>query len=330
MRKVHQRRIAAPAARIGPLLDRLGGPDDPLWPAPAWVPMRLDRRLAVGSQGGHGEVRYHVVEHEPGERVRFRFEPEVGLDGWHELRIEPAGAGWCVVTHEIQARPRGVVRLLWPAAVRWMHDAVVEDLLDNAELIGTGEVCRPARWAPHVRLLRRAFERSVREVPVPAGAALLAEVGAGREWPLADAWQAPLPEHVTDDPRAWHRAIFRTVPAWVGVALVLRNALVPVLGIDQGDASSFDIAAADEREVLVSTPERHLDFHASILVEERSVTLSTLARPHNAAGRLYLTVVRRIHPVVVSTMLRRALADLADLAPSAGEREVARRHTSPA
>ena len=328
MRNVHRRRLAAPAARIGPLLDRLGGPDDPLWPAPAWVPMRLDRPLTVGARGGHGEVRYHVTLHEPGRRVRFRFESEVGLDGWHELRIEPDGADACVLTHEVRARPAGGMRALWPLAVRWMHDAVLEDLLDNAELITTGSVSRPARWTPYVRLLRSAFERSVREVPVPQAAALLRQAGAGQHWSLADAWQVPRPDHVTRDPHDWHRAIFRRVPPWVVTALVSRDLLVPLVGIERGGRSSFDVAAASDTEVLVSTPAAHLDFHASVLVEEQAVTLSTLARAHHARGRFYLAIVRVVHPVVIRSMLRRALADLSERAPSAGERELARRHTA--
>lgn len=334
MRNLHRRRLAAPVDEMGGLLDRLAGPDDPLWPAPAWVPMRLERGLAVGSAGGHGEVRYAVEEYDVGRRVRFRFAPGVGLDGWHELRVQAAGAGACVLTHEIQARPVGLMVLLWPLAVRPLHDAVLEDLLDNAELVLAGRIATQARWSPWVRLLRGAFERSVRASEVPTEATLVRSVagdGAGAtspEWWLADAWQVPLPEHVTTDPADWHRAIFRRVPLWVGAALVLRNLLAPVVGIRQGDSSSFDVAASSDDEVLVSTSEAHLDFHASVHVGDGAVTLSTLARPHNTAGRLYLAVVRRIHPVVVRAMLLRALADLAEQAPRAGARELARRRAS--
>ena len=35
-----------------------------------------------------------------------------------------------------------------------VHDAVVEDLLDNAEREATGSVSRPASWSPRVRVLR--------------------------------------------------------------------------------------------------------------------------------------------------------------------------------
>ena len=49
VRNVHERVVAAPVAVVGPLLDRIGGPDDALWPAPAWAPMVLDRPVALGA-----------------------------------------------------------------------------------------------------------------------------------------------------------------------------------------------------------------------------------------------------------------------------------------
>jgi hypothetical protein len=70
VRNVHERLVPAPLIEVGPLLDRLGGPDDVLWPSPAWVPMLLDGPLAVGVAGGHGPIRYRVTAYEPGRRDR--------------------------------------------------------------------------------------------------------------------------------------------------------------------------------------------------------------------------------------------------------------------
>ena len=47
------------------------------------------------------------------------------------------------------------MRLMFSAVVEPLHDAVVEDLLDNAEREATGSVARPASWSPRVRVLRR-------------------------------------------------------------------------------------------------------------------------------------------------------------------------------
>ena len=44
---------------------------------------------------------------------------------------------------------------MFPAAVEPLHDAVIEDLFDNAERETPGTVIRPATWSPRVRVLRR-------------------------------------------------------------------------------------------------------------------------------------------------------------------------------
>ena len=41
------------------------------------------------------------------------------------------------------------------APIDTLHDAVVEDLFDNAEREATGTVVRPAAWSSRVRVLRR-------------------------------------------------------------------------------------------------------------------------------------------------------------------------------
>jgi len=167
MRNVHERAIAAAATDVGALLDLLGSERDELWPAPAWPPMRLDRPLSVGADGGHDAIRYVVSAYEPGRRVEFRFHPVTGLDGFHALEIEPIDRESCTLRHVLAGQARGRMRLLMPLAVRWLHDAVVEDLLDNAERATTGSVARPYRHSRWVRLLRWLAARRQRAVRSP-------------------------------------------------------------------------------------------------------------------------------------------------------------------
>jgi hypothetical protein len=315
MRNVHERALPVPAERVGALLDRLASPEDALWPAPAWPPMRFDRPLAVGADGGHGPIRYHVAEYEAGRRVRFVTAPGSGLVGYHEFTVEPDGAERCVLRHVIEGEARGLTALAWPLAVRWLHDAVVEDLLDNAELAVTGAVARPAVWSPWVRLLRARMAPGARAVPVPA-AARLARAAFPRT-DFEDAWQVPLVAGVTRDPADWADATFRDAPAWVTGLLGLRNALVGLVGIARGDRSSFATVARTDHELLLGTDAGHLDFRASLLVGDETVTLSTVTIVHNARGRLYLLPVRLIHPAVVRGMLTRAARRLAEHAPPA-------------
>lgn len=325
VRNVHERIIDAPATTVGALLDRLGGDDDVLWPAPAWVPLRLDRPLEVGADGGHGPIRYWVSEYEPGVRVRFTFHPEVGLDGYHEAVVEPLGPGRCRLRHVLAGTPHGHMRVLWPTVVRWLHDAVLEDLLDNAQEAATGRLDRPAKWTPWVRAWR-AFEfPRPRAVPVPQEAGLARS--AFDRIDFADAFQVPLLPGVTADPQVWAQTVFRGAPPWVAALLRLRNALVGLVGIERGDRSAFDmveVARPDDGsgggEALLGTDAGHLDFRASVLVDttSRTVTLTTVTRIHNGRGRLYMTIVRRLHPPVVRAMLRRAMRRLAVRPPAAG------------
>jgi hypothetical protein len=307
VRNVHERRVAAPVGELGPLLDRLGGPEDALWPSPAWAPMVLDGPVAVGASGGHGEIRYRVVAHEPGRRVEFAFDLAIGVRGRHVFSIEPDGGSGSVLRHVAEGRLGWPMVLLWPLAVRWLHDALVEDLLDRAErAAGTGPAA-PARWSPWVRLLR-LFDTAdirVREVPVlvPPGGLL---DGALPRVDFADAFAVPARPGTPDDPQAWADAVFRDPPAWVAALMGLRQALVGLVGIRRGDASAFATRARTADEVLLGTDDGHLDFRATVRREPDRVVLTTAVRLRNRRGRAYFAVVRPIHPVVVRGMLARA------------------------
>lgn len=157
---VHERTIAAPSATVGALLDRVSSDSDPLWPAPSWPPIRFDRPLSVGADGGHGPIRYQVTEYEPGRRIRFEFDPASGIEGHHELTVEPSASDRCVMRHELEGAARGAALLKWTCVIRWLHDALIEDLFDNAEQVATGEVVHPARWSLWVRLLRPVVARA--------------------------------------------------------------------------------------------------------------------------------------------------------------------------
>lgn len=155
IRNVHDRELAVPAEEAGALLDTMGGPGDALWPVPAWPAMCLDRPLRVGSAGGHGPIRYRVTGYLPGRMLECTFDPGIGLIGTHTLTVEPLGPGSCRLRHELRGRLSGTGRLTWPLAIRWLHDALLEDLLDRAERRLGGRPARPAHWSPWVRLLNR-------------------------------------------------------------------------------------------------------------------------------------------------------------------------------
>ncbi|MEU0005749.1 DUF2867 domain-containing protein [Streptomyces sp. NPDC006314] len=289
IRNVHERTIEAPAQVVGALLDRLSSADDPVWPAPAWSPMRFDRPLGVGADGGHGFIRYRVTAYEPGRRARFDFTPP--MSGHHECVIEPVGRERCRLRHTLELERRGPMVLCWALAVRWMHDTVIEELFDNVERAATGTAGSPVRWSPWVRLLHRLMWERAAACDLPAGARL-ARVAFERTH-YSDAWRMTMRPGMPRDPESWRG--------------VLRGASFPVVGREGG-------------EVLLGEDAGHLDFRASILVDDRQVTLSTVVRIHNWRGRLYWAVVKRVHPFMARTMLRRIHRRLALTAPSAAER----------
>ncbi len=312
-RNVHERLVAAPIERVGPLLDRLGGPDDVLWPAPAWEPMVLDGPVAVGAAGGHGPIRYHVTGYEPGRKVEFAFAPGQGLDGGHTFSAEPAGPGRTLLRHVVDCRVSGVMALAWPLAIRWAHDAVVEELLDNAERAVGNEPARPARRSPWVRLLRaletpRATATAVPDTPLLAAA--LPRV----DW--ADAHAVPTAGGMPQDPQVWADAVFRDPPRWVAAALGMRDLLVGLVGIRRSGPGAFATLARGVDEVLLGTDERHLDFRASVRREADRVVLSTVVQLHNRRGRAYFVLVRRVHPMIVRAMLNRAARRLSGSSPT--------------
>jgi hypothetical protein len=156
VRNVHRRTIGSPE-RLGAMLDALASQDDRLWPGDRWPRLRLDGPMGVGARGGHGPVRYYVELYEPSRRVRFRFERPRGFDGTHEFCVVADGEGPAQVVHLLEARMTGAARLSWPLVFRPLHDALIEDALDNAERQVTGQLQRPARWSIFVRALRQVL-----------------------------------------------------------------------------------------------------------------------------------------------------------------------------
>jgi Protein of unknown function (DUF3995) len=180
-RRVHARELPVSAEQLGRLIDGLGGEDDRLWPTQRWptTPFELDGPLAVGTTGRQGQLRQLVDEYEPGRQLVFRFAPGLGLAGTHGVAVEPLGADRSRLTHTLQCRVEPKMLPLFPILIR-QHDALVEDLLDRAELATTGRVARPAHWPASVRIANAAELRVTRWLGKrpPADPADAREIGA--------------------------------------------------------------------------------------------------------------------------------------------------------
>jgi hypothetical protein len=125
--------------------------------------MRFDRPLGKGAKGGHGRVYYSVAEYVPGVSIRFDFDPGRGLSrgivGHHRFEVFPEGSDGARLRHTVEAKCWGKNWMRWFFVIRPMHNAVLEDALDCAEMALTGQVKKPSRWSLYVRLLRWASEK---------------------------------------------------------------------------------------------------------------------------------------------------------------------------
>ena len=152
---VHERVLDASPEAAGALLESLSSRDDRLWPTRRWPPMRLDRGLEPGSDGGHGPVRYAVARHEPGRLVAFAFTSAFPIAGEHRYEVMPGPEGrGTLLRHVLEGRARSWLRLGWPLCFRWLHDGLIEDSLDRAEAELAGVAWQPRPLSARVRALR--------------------------------------------------------------------------------------------------------------------------------------------------------------------------------
>jgi len=152
MSNFHERMIAAPAARVGALLDTLASADDRFWPHEKWFALRLDRPLAVGARRDDGPRPQTVSSYTPGRQIRFEF--NAPRNGFHEFVLEEAGDGGCLLRHTLRAKMTAQTALTWFLAIRPVHDALIEDLFDKVEG-QVSDVAHPQVWSGRVKWLRQ-------------------------------------------------------------------------------------------------------------------------------------------------------------------------------
>lgn len=311
MLNVHTRAIDAPPRAVGELLETLGSEHDAFWRHRLGFPVELDRGLEVGSRGGHEDVRYHVVEHEPGRRVVFRFEPPTGLEGTHAFEVLDGPDGTALLRHTLAARPTGAMRLLVPLVVEAVHDLVAEDVLDHVERTLTGRAHRVQRPPLRALALARFGARRPVELTAPPRDGLL--VGALARVDAGERFATPLRPGDSRDVDVWRGALLGS-PWWMRVLVRLRDRLGRLVGLEPsgGGTEPFPELARTDSEILLGLDDRHLDFRVSVRVEDTAASISTVVLIHNAFGRAYWSVVRWFHPVLVRATVRRVRSPLGD------------------
>ena len=110
------------------------------------------------------------------------------------------------------------------------------------------------------------------------------------------------------------KQVFDCWPLWIKRLLDLRNWMVSHFGLihEAPHASSlgtmFPIISETPDKVVLGLDDRHLDFRIVIKHNQAdsSVSMTTLVKPHNVWGRIYLAIVKPFHRLVVPTMLSKA------------------------
>lgn len=130
---IHKRHILQPKKKVSELFKTLATKNDLVWPCENWPAIRFKDGLNVGNHGGHGRVRYTIVEFEEGEFIKFRFTEPKGFKGTHELKISKLSESKTEISHEIRMKTSLKASLLWVFVIRWLHDALIEEAFDKVE-----------------------------------------------------------------------------------------------------------------------------------------------------------------------------------------------------
>ena len=148
---IHTRILDHPIDQVAPLLSTLATPDDQVWPSEKWPRMKFIKGIKEGAYGGHGPIRYTVDRVEP-NGIYWTFARPKGFRGRHFLQLSEE-EGKTKIQHTIQMKAKGLSILSWVLAIRWLHDALMEDAFDKVESHFTHTPIQ-SRWNLWVRFLR--------------------------------------------------------------------------------------------------------------------------------------------------------------------------------
>lgn len=201
--------------------------------------------------------------------------------------------------------------------IRWIHDAVIEDLLDRADTAVGHAPAQPAAWSPWVRLLRRLNGMPARRAVVRTAEVTVAMTAAAGlpDADFHDAFAVRLPQGGSPDVRGCYAALVSaSTPHWMSVLGRIRRVLARAMRLDTADwqpgTSPFGLLHATDGLVVVGADDRHLNFRAVLELQAgpgtgTELVLATFVQRHNLAGRAYFALVRPFHRFIVATMLRR-------------------------
>jgi len=155
---IHKRKIYQPKEKVSQLFKTLATNEDQIWPYRNWPAMYFRNGLKIGSKGGHGRIRYTIVEFEAGKHIKFQFTKPEGFNGTHELNIKSTSENTTEINHIIRMHTNFKASFLWIFVIRWLHDALIEEAFDNVEH-HFSEVQIETRYNSWVSFLRGYYKR---------------------------------------------------------------------------------------------------------------------------------------------------------------------------
>ena len=150
---IHKRIINQPKENVSKLLETLSTKDDKIWPNKKWPAIKFKEGLKVGSFGGHGSIRYKIVSYDIGNSIYFEFIKSSGFIGFHSFEIKELEINVIEVKHTIEMNTTGKGIFNWAIVIRWLHDALIEDALDNIENCFSDKN-KTTEWSFWVKTLR--------------------------------------------------------------------------------------------------------------------------------------------------------------------------------
>lgn len=155
---IHKRTIHQPKEEISKIFNSLSSNNDQLWPKEKWPPMIFRKGLTEGAIGGHRPIKYSINKYIPGIFIEFKFMKPDGFIGIHKFEITEIEKDKTELKHTIDMVVSGKGILTWYIAIKWLHNALLEDCMDKAENNFLTEK-KKTEWNLWVLFLRRIFRK---------------------------------------------------------------------------------------------------------------------------------------------------------------------------
>ncbi len=125
-----------------------------------------------------------------------------------------------------------------------------------------------------------------------------------------------------DDLETIINLVFSDLPNWASKLMKLRNRIVKIFGLKTekpaGQSSDFKVGGyigffkiydIINNEVIFGADDKHLNLRVSVFNSQKTnynIKISTLVEYNNTLGRIYMTIVRPFHHLIVKQVVKKA------------------------